>query len=308
MGNVVVFGSLNMDLTIESERAPRQGETIAGWGFFTNPGGKGANQAVAAAKSGAPTYLIGAAGCDAFGDELVSVLEGYGVNVDEVARVEGVETGVAVILRTQGDNRIVLSPGANHALGIVDVDAALDRVARPGDVFVAQMECDVAATVAALASARRCGLRTILNVAPPQELPAEAWEGVEAVCVNETECEAVCGILPGDEDALRRALEALVALGPDTAIVTLGARGSAALEGERYVRCQPADVRAVDTTGAGDTFIGVVAAMLAAGEPLEGAMERASYASGLAASRVGAQQAIPSAAEVDAFVEGARRG
>ena len=167
MNSVVVFGSLNMDLTIESERMPLQGETIPGKGFFTNPGGKGANQAVAAAKSGVPTYLIGAVGQDLFGDQLVSGLVGHGVRCDELARTKDVETGVAVVLRSQGDNRIVLSPGANHALTIADVDSALDYVARKGDVFLAQLECDFETTVAALASAKARGMRTIVNVAPP---------------------------------------------------------------------------------------------------------------------------------------------
>ena len=135
MSSVVVFGSLNMDLAIESARMPQQGETIPGWGFFVNAGGKGANQAVAAAKFGVPTYLIGATGRDAFGEQIIAGLEGYGVRCEEVSRVEGVETGVAIVLRSGGDNRIVLSPGANHALGIDEVNASLDRVARPGDVF-----------------------------------------------------------------------------------------------------------------------------------------------------------------------------
>lgn len=303
MNSVVVFGSLNMDLTIESERMPLQGETIPGKGFFTNPGGKGANQAVAAAKSGVPTYLIGAAGQDLFGDQLVSGLVGHGVRCDELARTKGVETGVAVVLRSQGDNRIVLSPGANHALKIADVDSALDYVARRGDVFLAQLECDFETTVAALASAKARGMRTIVNVAPPRDLPDEAWANIDVVCVNETECQAVCGIFPDDEDSLERALIALTAKGPDTAIVTLGGRGSVALSDGRIIRQEALRVRAVDTTAAGDTFIGVVAASMVSGLPLEEGMRWASCAAGITASRVGAQQAIPTALEVDEYLK-----
>lgn len=303
MNSVVVFGSLNMDLTIESERMPLQGETIPGKGFFTNPGGKGANQAVAAAKSGVPTYLIGAVGQDLFGDQLVSGLVGHGVRCDEIARTKDVETGVAVVLRSQGDNRIVLSPGANHALTIADVDSALDYVARKGDVFLAQLECDFETTVAALASAKARGMRTIVNVAPPRDLPDEAWANIDVVCVNETECDAVCGIFPDDEDSLERALVALTDKGPDTAIVTLGGRGSVALSDGRIIRQEALRVRAVDTTAAGDTFIGVVAASMVSGLPLEEGMRWASCAAGITASRVGAQQAIPTALEVDEYLK-----
>ncbi|MDM8270288.1 ribokinase [Thermophilibacter provencensis] len=303
MNSVVVFGSLNMDLTIESERMPLQGETIPGKGFFTNPGGKGANQAVAAAKSGVPTYLIGAVGQDLFGDQLVSGLVGHGVRCDELARTKDVETGVAVVLRSQGDNRIVLSPSANHALKIADVDSALDYVARRGDVFLAQLECDFETTVAALASAKARGMRTIVNVAPPRDLPDEAWANIDVVCVNETECDAVCGIFPDDEDSLKRALAALAAKGPSTAIVTLGGRGSVALSDGRLIRQEALRVRAVDTTAAGDTFIGVVAASMVSGLPLEEGMRWASCAAGITASRVGAQQAIPTALEVDEYLK-----
>lgn len=302
MNNVVVFGSLNMDLTIESERMPLQGETIPGKGFFTNPGGKGANQAVAAAKSGVPTYLIGAVGQDFFGDQLVSGLVGHGVRCDELARVSDVETGVAVVLRSQGDNRIILSPGANHALKIDDVSSALDYVARRGDVFLAQLECDFETTVAALSSAKARGMCTVVNVAPPRDLPKEAWANIDVVCVNETECEAVCGIFPDDE-SVECALLALTAKGPSTAIVTLGSRGSVARCDGRIIRQEAFRVHAVDTTAAGDTFIGVVAASMVSGLSLEEGMRWASCAAGITASRVGAQQAIPTALEVDEYLK-----
>lgn len=303
MHNVVVFGSLNMDLAIESERMPKQGETIPGWGFFVNAGGKGANQAVAAAKSGVPTYLIGAVGNDAFGDQLVSGLAGYGVRVDEVFRAGSTETGVAVVLRAQGDNRIILSPGANHALGIDEVNSGLDMLARKGDVFLAQLECDLDTTVEALKSARERGMHTMVNLAPPREIPAEAWSYIDTVCVNETECEAVCGIYPDDEDSVRSALETLVALGPKMAIVTLGGRGSAALADGRFIRQEAQRVKVADTTAAGDTFIGVIAAAQVSGLSIEEGMRWASCAAGITASRVGAQQSIPTAVEVDTYLK-----
>lgn len=303
MNSVVVFGSLNMDLAIESERMPQQGETIPGHGFFTNAGGKGANQAVAAAKSGVDTHMIGAVGHDAFGDQLVSGLAGYGVGVDQVARTAEAETGVAVVLRSQGDNRIILSPGANCALGIADVDAALDHLARAGDVFLVQLECDIETTVEALESAKRRGMTTIVNAAPPVELPERVWGSVDVLCVNETECEALSGVLPEDDESLVRALDSLAALGPETVIITLGGRGSAALSGGRHIREMARKVDVVDTTAAGDTFIGVIAAARVCGLTLEEAMQWASCAAGITASRAGAQQAIPTAVEVDEYLK-----
>lgn len=301
--SVVVFGSLNMDLAIESDRMPQQGETIPGQNFFINAGGKGANQAVAAAKFGAVTRMIGAIGTDVFGEQLVTGLEGYGVACGQVQRIDDVETGVAIVLRSGGDNRIILNPGANCALGITEVGAALDQIAHPGDVFLAQLECDVETTVAALESAHARGMVTVLNAAPAQDLDARVWASVDVLCVNETECEAICGILPVDEVSLHRALEALVALGPTTAIITLGERGSAALSEGHMTRQSALLVNAVDTTAAGDTFIGVVAAARAQGCTFTEAMHQASCAAALTATRVGAQQAIPTKAEVEAYLK-----
>lgn len=291
-----------MDLTIESDRVPVQGETIAGGGFFTNPGGKGANQAVAAAKSGAPTYLVGGVGRDFFGDQLISAVAEYGVRCDTVQRTEA-ETGVAFILRVDGDNRIVLSAGANGALTSRQALEALDGLAKAGDVFLTQMECNEQATLAALESAHGRGMYTIVNVAPPRDLPASAWRDIDLVCVNETECEAIVGVSPEDEKSLRSALEALVALGPRTAVVTLGGRGSAALSEGRFLRVPAMKVDVQDTTAAGDTYIGVLAAAHVSGLPLEQAMRWASSAAAITASRKGAQQAIPTAVEVDTYLK-----
>lgn len=302
MNNVIVFGSMNMDLTIESSRVPLQGETISGEGFFTNPGGKGANQAVAAAKSGATTFLIGAVGTDVFGDQLVAALARYGVHCDGVRRSE-TETGVAFILRIDGDNRIVLSPGANDALTPEDADRALCALGKCGDVFLAQLECSEEATLAALARAKKLGMYTVVNVAPPKDLPDSAWSNIDLVCVNETECQFITGINPMDEDSLADALEALVSLGPSTAIITLGGRGSAALADGTHYRVPALKVDACDTTAAGDTFIGVLAAGRVSGLSLEESMKWASSAAGITASREGAQQAIPTAVEVETYLK-----
>ncbi len=306
MGKVIVFGSLNMDLVMESERMPLKGETLPGTDFFTNPGGKGANQAVAAAKAGAATRLIGAVGPDVFGAQLLEALRGYGVDCQDVTIDEKDQTGIAVILRCEHDNRIILSAGANKTPDAKAPARAVAAAGQPKDVFVTQMECGVPATFAAIEAARERGMYTMLNVAPPKPVSASAWSCVDLVCVNETECEALVGIEPTDSTACRAALEALVALGPKTAIITLGERGCVCRTGERNLKVGAFKVDAVDTTGAGDTFIGYLAAARARGLELPFALRQASAAAALAASAKGAQQAIPVAKQVEAFLKEAR--
>lgn len=179
-GIVAVFGSMNMDLSVACERMPRAGETVGGSGFITNAGGKGANQAVAAARMGARTCMIGAVGRDTFGDALVAGLQDAGVGVEFVALRDDVETGTATIIRCEGDNRIILSPGANHALAGADVACALRRLVAheldgdaseiapaAGSVFIAQGECDLAATAEALVCAHGLGsIRSLIRRLP----------------------------------------------------------------------------------------------------------------------------------------------
>ena len=315
---VVVFGSLNMDLSVACERIPRAGETVNGSGFVTNAGGKGANQAVAAARMGAHTYMVGAVGADAFGATLLAGLASDGIDCTHVAQRSDVATGTATILRCAGDNRIVLSPGANHALtpeeacAAIDAivselaeDAARDLAPAAGSVFIAQGECDMQTTAAALVHAHRLGFYTIMNPAPACELSPEAWAEVDLVCPNETECEALTGILPTDEASCQQALKALVAKGPGAALITLGAAGSATLDDAGEPLRMPSLSRDVaDTTAAGDTFIGAVAATRVEGYPLFECMGEGARAAALTVGRVGAQQSIPTKAELDAWLYG----
>ena len=312
-GIVAVFGSMNMDLSVACERMPRAGETVGGSGFITNAGGKGANQAVAAARMGTRTCMIGAVGRDAFGDALVAGLQDADVDVEFVARRDDVETGTATIIRCENDNRIVLSPGANHALLGEDVACALhylvadeldadicDLAPAAGGVFIAQGECDLIATAEALSCAHRLGFYTVFNPAPACALPAGAWPAVDLVCPNETECQVLTGVLPTDDASCVAALKALLAKGAGAAVITLGGAGSVTLGDDGGLLRMPAlSSEVVDTTAAGDTFIGALAAARLQGLPLFECMVAGARASAVTVSRLGAQQSIPTRAEVE---------
>ena len=299
MSKVVVFGSMNMDLSIASPRMPEAGETLQGSGFLANAGGKGANQAIAAARLGAPVHMLAAVGADVFGRELVDGLEHAGIGCEDVRALEGVTTGVAVIVRTAGENRIVLSAGANHALSADDVSADLRRVGEKNDVFVTQGECDPDATAAALRAAHNLGLFTIFNPAPARAVTDDLWTCIDLVCLNETECQIMCGVLPVDERTCLRAARRLRDLGAGSVVITLGSSGSFAVDANgATVRVPAASAEVVDTTGAGDTFIGALAAGRAKGLSLEESMRWGAAAAAVTVSRLGAQQSIPTAEEV----------
>jgi len=257
--------------------------------------------------------MIGAVGRDAFGDALVTGLRDAGVDCDFVARRDDVETGTATIIRCGGDNRIVLSPGANHALAGEDVAHALrslvadeldgdaDEIApAAGSVFIAQGECDLAATAEALVCAHELGFYTVFNPAPACDVPAEVWPAVDLVCPNETECQALTSVLPTDDASCAAALEALLAKGASAAVITLGGAGSVTLGDDGEPLRMPALSSAVvDTTAAGDTFIGALAAARLEGLPLFECMAAGARASAVTVSRLGAQQSIPTRTEVE---------
>ncbi len=300
MPKALVFGSMNMDLSICCARIPAAGETIDGDSFITNPGGKGANQAVAASRMGAPVTMVAAVGDDTFGSVLLGCLDGAGIDVSAVRTVTEVPTGTATIIRVDGDNRIILDHGANYCLSSADVCDAVDRFGEPGDVFLTQFECEPDATAAALAHAHDRGLFTMVNPAPARPIPDDFWRSVDYLCMNETECESITGDFPfGPEDASMAARK-IAGKGVSQVVVTLGSKGSYGYDrGEECfvpARC----VDAVDTTAAGDTFIGAMVSGHLMGMGFRESMELATCASALTVQRVGAQQSIPSLAEANA--------
>lgn len=302
MSKVVIFGSLNMDLSMECEQAPAVGETVMGSHFVTTPGGKGANQAVAASRMGAQTHLIGAVGTDEFGIRLTRNLGQAGVVCGAVRSCDCHPTGCAMILRSAGTSRIVVDPGANVMTTTDDVCGVLDRIAEPGDIYLSQLECNVDAAVDAIAYARESGLYTMLNAAPARPLPPDVFQSIDLLCVNETECAALCGVLPTDEATAMRAMLTLSAMGAATIVVTMGERGCAALiaDDPLFLPALPVDV--VDSTGAGDAFLGALAAELSSGHDIDESLATASAAGAMACTRVGAQDAMPSRAEVGALL------
>jgi ribokinase len=289
---VVVAGSANMDLVGLAPSLPRPGETVLGDDFVMTPGGKGANQAIAAALAGAETVFLGAIGSDAFGVTLNARLAAAGVGVDLVRTSYG-SSGVAVIMVDRaGENSILVSPGANRTfVGLTDEESAVVTAA---DVLLCQQEIPMATVHAALKAGRAAGTRTILNAAPARVLPSGLLDEVDLLVVNETEAQAITG---GDEPDVK----ALLDLVPRV-VLTLSGNGS------RYADRDGADVHVpafrvevADTTAAGDAFTGALAVAWGEGRPLIDAVRWANAAGAACVRRIGASNALPTRADIDAL-------
>lgn len=300
MKKIFVAGSLNMDLVIKAPFMPENGMTIGGEGFMTNPGGKGANQAAAIGKLGGEAYMVGCVG-DAFGSELKATLEKYGVHTDYVETLSGVSSGIAVIVVVDGDNRIILDAGANGKVSEALVDKALAN-AESGDFLVAQLEIDFAVVEYALKKAKEKGMITLLNPAPAAKLAPGILKNCDWLIPNQSEAEFYTGIYPADEESAKRCAEALAEKGVKNVVVTMGSEGSACISGGKYCKVPAFKAKAVDTTAAGDTYVGALATRLSEGASVEEAMIFASKASSVTVTRRGAQQSIPLRAEVDAVL------
>ena len=294
---IIVFGSINVDFVMRAPVLPAPGETVLGGSYFLAQGGKGANQACAAALAGADTVLVGSVGDDDWGRFALERLRAAGVALDTVARVRSPTGCASILVDEAAENAIVVASGANLEVSAAQVPAAL---LGPGAVVVTQMEVPAAETWAVIEHAAAAGARVVLNVAPAAAVPATVLDAVDVLIVNEHEAVTVAGAL----GLAARGPEALACALADThelaCIVTLGGAGVIGAAPGTALRVGALPVEPVDTTGAGDAFTGVLAAALDAGAPLAAAVHRASVGAALACTRPGAQPSYAAGGEITA--------
>lgn len=299
MSRVVVCGSLNMDVVVQSARRPAPGETILGAEVSFLPGGKGLNQAIASARLGTPTAMVGAVGDDAFANSLRGFLADNDVDSTSVTEVDGPATGVALIQVAEGDNSITVASGAN-----MHFEASMLRdEPRPDEVWVMQFETPLAATREILVRARTAGARTVLNLAPYTDHPADLLQSVDVAVLNEIELGQASGTrldASSSTDSVVAACNVLRERGARAVIATLGARGAVVVSAEGVDTIPAFQTRVVDTTGAGDCFVGALASRLAAGLTPAEAARFASVAASCSVERLGAAPAMPTGEEVAA--------
>ncbi|WP_223457153.1 MULTISPECIES: ribokinase [unclassified Pseudomonas] len=298
---VVVIGSLNMDLVTRAPRLPKGGETLIGQSFTTVCGGKGANQAVAAARLGAQVSMIGCVGNDAYGEALRGALLAEQIDCQAVSTVDG-SSGVAlIVVDDSSQNSIVIVPGANGALTAEAIDRS-DSVIHAADVLICQLEVPDASVGHALKRGRELGKTVILNPAPASRpLPSDWYASIDYLIPNESEASALSGLSVDSLDTAQAAATRLIAMGAGKVIITLGAQGSLFADGQRFEHFPAPVVKAVDTTAAGDTFVGGFAAALAAGQDEVQAIRFGQVAAALSVTRAGAQPSIPALSDVQAF-------
>lgn len=299
---IVVVGSSNTDMIIKADRIPAPGETVVGGSFATAPGGKGANQAVAAARAGGDVVFVARVGDDMLGKQAIDGYVKEGIDVSLIQKDPKLATGVALIMvDSTGDNSISVASGANFALTPEDVDRAADAI-KDAKMVVFQLESPLDAIQRAAELAKASGVPVLLDPAPApgEPLPREILECVTVVKPNETEAARLTGIEVVDEATARQAAEKLLELGVQIAIVTLGSAGSYVATKDGVRKSVPAmRVDAVDATAAGDAYSGALAVALAEGKPLDDALAFASKAAALSVQKLGAQPSLPTREEIE---------
>jgi ribokinase len=298
---VCVVGSSNIDLTFRTPRLPKSGETLTGESFQLGFGGKGANQAVMAARLGGQVTIVTKVGRDVFGERTVHNYREHGVNTAYVLTNEHHATGVAgIIVDDDARNCIIVTPGANQSLSVEDVRRATAAL-HVADVLLCQLEVPIDTVLEAFRLARAAGVKTVLNPAPARHLPEELLRLTDYCIPNEPEIEHLTGHAVTTPQEAAAAAHKLRKRGPHTVIVTLGEWGALLMEEQRAVHIPAPKVKAVDTTGAGDVFIGSLAVYLAEGLSLDQAVRRANTVAALSTTRPGTQASFPTRVEADAF-------
>ncbi len=304
MKNIVVIGSSNTDMVVKTSHLPAAGETVLGGEFMMNAGGKGANQAVAAARYGERVVFVARVGDDMFGRQTLESLRRDGIDTSCVSVDSDRMSGVALIsVNAEGENSIVVASGANMALGREDIDRAAEEIRR-ADVVLMQLEVPMTTVEYAAEVAAAAGVPVILNPAPAPAGPLGAGllSRIDVITPNRSEAARISGIEVTDMASARRAAEAIHAMGTRRVIITLGGEGSLIYDGSEFEHIGATRVEAVDTTAAGDTFNGVLAVGVAEGLSLARAAREASVAAAISVTRMGAQTAAPTRAEVEAFI------
>lgn len=301
---VFVVGSFNTDLAVRTPRMPVGGETILGNSFLTGPGGKGANQAVAAARLGAEVNMLVKLGKDAFGDLAEQNLIKEGVRANFILRSSDSHTGVAfIIVDHQGENMIVVAGGANNLLSPADVDLAKNAICE-SNILLTQLEIPLETVKAAVEIAHRSGVKVILNPAPARELDSELLKMVDILTPNETEAQLITGLPVNNVEQAEAAARELMRRGVKSVVITLGDQGALVVQANSCMHVPSIQVDVVDTTGAGDAFSGALAVGLSEGFDLEYAARFANVTAALQVTRMGTAPAMPYRSEVLAILEG----
>ena len=302
MNKVVVVGSYNVDLTITTDRLPQIGETVLGKSLKYGHGGKGANQAVAAARAGAQVQFLAKVGRDQYGEQGIASLAQEGIRSDLILQQSGVPTGMAFItVNKQGDNSIVVISGANWNLTAADVQANADIIA-DADILLTQFETPLSSVAAAIEIAHSNGVKVILNPAPAKFIDAQILKGVTLLTPNRVEAEMLSGIKITDQQSLGKAAAQLHASGVEIVLITLGAEGVFVSSPGHQKLLPSMKVEAVDTVGAGDVFSGVLAALYTGPETLDQTVSLAIAAAGISVMSIGAQSAIPRLEDVKSYI------
>jgi ribokinase len=301
VSSVVVVGSVNVDMVVRVAELPAPGETVVGGEYWRAAGGKGGNQAVAAARVGATVSLLAAVGDDDLGADAIYDLRGEGVDVDAVRRLEGVATGVALVMvDAEGENMIAVASGANARLAAADVEAGIAKI-RPR-VVLAALEVPDEAVLAAARDAAAVGAVFVLNPAPYRPLPSELLALVHVLTPNQHEAVALAGAKEGRGDELRELMQRLSSRAACDLVVTMGSEGAALYSRGQETIVSARAVAAIDATGAGDAFSGILAAALSEGRPIEEAVRRAVAGGTMATRSRGARAGLPTRAELEAFL------
>lgn len=301
MSEILVVGSLNMDLVVKAPRMPKDGETILGDDFFQIPGGKGGNQAVAIGRLGASVSMLASVGNDNFATELVTSLRESNVNCEGIKEKLGVSTGIALItLQACGENSIIVVPGANFSLKNQDIDQEI-KLIKESELVLTQLEVPLDTVEYLLQKSKEYGKITVLNPAPAQNLSDEILKNIDYITPNETELEILTGIEVKNQEDLERACQKLLDAGVKGVIVTLGSKGAFFMDKTTRLEKSARKVEVVDTTAAGDSFTGAFCVGLVEGKSMDEILEFSCEVGSLTVQKMGAQTSLPTRKEVESI-------